>query len=77
LTSNGTGNVMTSFNFADTTGAMTTSYANIGDLTITGYTTTAATATLAATDTLNVALAKLEKNINQEIADRQQAVTNC
>lgn len=61
---NGTGNVVVSLALNTTSGAFTETRANIGTLEITGYAVATTSAALAATDTLNAALGKLEKRLN-------------
>ena len=66
--------VITQLSLVDTTGALSTTRTNVGNLLITGYSKASTKATLAATDSLNTALGKLEKNIEQEVADRKAAI---
>ena len=61
--SNGTGNVVTSLSLNTTNGAFTETRADIGTLLITGYAIAQAGSALAATDSLNAALGKLEKRL--------------
>ena len=66
-------NVITSMSLNQVTGAITTTSQNVGTLTLTGYdlgTTTAAA--IAASDTLNEAIAKIEAQIKAEASTRQQ-----
>ena len=64
-------NVLTSLSFTDKSGALVGSKTNIGDLLLTGYTTESiASAAIAATDSLNKAIAKIEAQILKEQADR-------
>ena len=75
IESNGA-NVLTSLSFTDNTGALVGSKTNIGDLLLTGYTTAnIASEAIAATDSLNKAVAKIEAQILKEQADRIKAVT--
>lgn len=60
---NGTGNVVTGLTLNSTNGAFIETKANIGNLTITGYTIATTSNSLAEADTLNAALGKLEKRI--------------
>ena len=66
--------VITQLALTPATGALQTTRTNIGDLLITGYTKASSKTTLVATDSLNTALGKLEKNIEQEVADREAAI---
>lgn len=59
---NGTGDLVTGLTYSN--GAFTESKANVGTLAITGYSIASTASALAATDTLNVALGKLEKKID-------------
>ncbi len=70
---NGTGDLVTGLTYSN--GAFTENKANVGTLAITGYSIASTASALAATDTLNVALGKLEKKIDQEISDRGTAIT--
>lgn len=69
------GNVITGLSLTQSTGAFSTSRANIGTLAITGYSKGTNKSALAANDTLNAALAKLENQIAAEVSDRGTAVT--
>jgi len=60
---NGTGNVVTGLTLNSTNGSFIETKANIGNLTITGYTIATTSNSLAEADTLNAALGKLEKRI--------------
>lgn len=52
-------------------------YGKIGDLALTGYATPeAANGEVVATDSLNSAIGKLQYSINQELADRKEAITD-
>jgi hypothetical protein len=60
-TESNSANVLTSLSFTDKSGALVGSKTNIGDLLLTGYTTeNIASAAVAATDSLNKAVAKIE-----------------
>ena len=68
--------VITQLSLTAETGALATTRTNIGDLLITGYTKANTKQELLATDSLNTALGKLEKNIEQEESDRKTAINN-
>lgn len=68
--------VITQLSLTAETGALATTRTNIGNLLITGYTKANTKQELLATDSLNVALGKLEKNIEQEESDRKTAINN-
>lgn len=66
-------NVITGMSLNQVTGAITTTSQNVGTLTLTGYNLgTTASAAVAATDTLNTAIAKIEAQIKAEASTRQQ-----
>lgn len=68
--------VITQLSLVASTGALSTTRINIGALTLTGYTALNANSTgVAATDTLNAAIAKLQKQVEDEIEARINAVT--
>lgn len=72
---NGTGNIVTQLSLEPNTGIFTETKANIGTLSIVGYTTTdLSSEELTDTDTLNGALGKLQLQINAEIVNRNNAV---
>ena len=60
----------------ETDGIISVERANAGGLLITGYSKAANKAALLVTDSLNIALGKLEKNIEQEESDRKAAINN-
>lgn len=73
---NNNANVLTSLSFTDTTGALVGSKTNIGNLLLTDYTTENITsAAIEATDSLNIAIAKIEAQIKAEAASREFAIT--
>lgn len=60
----------------ETDGKISVERHNAGDLLLTGYTEAASPADVTASDSLNVGLGKLSKNINQEISNRKSAISN-
>lgn len=71
-------NVLTGMEFNEKTGAITTTSENVGTLVLTGYTKldTTAIASIAATNTVNEAFAKLDNRIETEEEARDTAITN-
>jgi hypothetical protein len=77
LSNNENGNVVTNLTLTASTGAFAESKAYIGSLSITGFTHSYSGATLLSnTDSLNTALASLEKAILDEIDSRKTAIQN-
>ena len=73
---NGIGNVVVGLSLNAVDGALTESKANIGTLDITGYTTDGLSVSqLGSGDSLNTALAKLQIQINNEVSNRNNAIT--
>ena len=67
--------VITQLSLVASTGALSTTRTNIGTLTLTGYTALNENSTgVAATDTLNAAIAKLQKQIEDEVTARIGAI---
>ena len=72
---NNDANILTSLSFTDTTGALIGHKVNIGSLLLADYTTENITsAAVAATDSLNTAIAKLEAQIKAENTERKNAI---
>lgn len=69
--------VLTSIGFTDSTGEISTTYDNIGNLKLTSYAYNADDYTaIANTDTINSAFSKVNAQIAKEITDRNNAVSN-
>lgn len=66
-------NVITGMSFNSETGTIQTTSENVGTLLLTGYSLGTESSVIAATDTLNAAIAKLQVQINNEISDRTSA----
>jgi hypothetical protein len=71
LVSTGNGNLISDLTFNETTGAFTKTKEYIGELKLTNYSIGTAVSALAASDTLNAALGKLEYKLDKEITDRK------
>ena len=66
-------NVITGMTFNDKTGAIQTTSENVGTLLLTGYSLGTESSVIAATDTLNAAMSKLQVQINNEVSNRTNA----
>lgn len=66
-------NVITGMTFNDKTGAIQTTSQNVGTLLLTGYSLGTASSAVAASDSLNAAIAKLQVQINTEVTNRTTA----
>lgn len=73
---NGTGQVVTGLSLTASTGAFTETKADLGTILMTGYTLGTDTSKVAATDSLNTALSKLQAQVNKEVEDREDAIEN-
>lgn len=72
-------NVITGMTFNDKTGAIQTTSENVGTLLLTGYSLGTESSVIAATDTLNAAMSKLQVQINNEVSNRnslENTITN-
>lgn len=69
-------NVMTSMTLNKDTGAFNATRVHVGTLALTEYSASDNAEQLAATDTINSAFAKTQKQINNEAAARENAITN-
>lgn len=74
-TANNTGNVLTDLSLTASTGALTRTFNYIGALALTGYENNSSASAINASDSLNTALSKLEKQIAKEVTDRGTAIT--
>lgn len=68
---NGTGNVMTGLNINTSTGAFTTVKANVGTLTLSGYSIGSSASSVAATDSINAAIGKIEYKLGSNTVSNQ------
>ena len=75
LSHSGEGNVLVSGALTQSTGAFVFTKAYVGSLALTGYTATTSTSVIEATDSINSAFAKLQKQISDEVTARGNAVT--
>lgn len=74
-TANNAGNVLTDLSLTASTGALTRTFNYIGALALTGYENNASAGAINASDSLNTALSKLEKQIAAEVTNRSTAIT--
>ena len=72
---NNSGNVLVGLDLTSSSGTLTRTFANIGALALTGYQNNSGAEAIAASDSLNTALSKLEKQIAAEVSARGTAIS--
>ena len=71
LAVNGSGNVLTDLNLTASSGALTVSKANVGTLVLTGYSKASSASSVTATDSINVAIGKIEYKLGSSTVSSQ------